>query len=414
MVKVLGDEQKFVLKLLSSFFNEEEKVNGGDFKNLSALSWRLIFDETRAHGVSLMLYDRISSIKKAIPDDVFLSIKNVVALGVKNNLKVSLGQSKILSLLKENGFDCLIIKGSSSASYYNKPELRLLGDVDILIKEKDVRPICRLLSDYGYEKGRSDHPNHVCFFKDDVTFELHFEIAGIPYGKTGEFIRNFLQENAFVDATVKNDGIADFNAPSDFIHGIILILHTCHHLLGEGVGLRHLLDFASYLKKTADQPFWQERLLPFLKEVGLLTFTNSIIKTVTKYFSIEKPSWFMGEKDGIEDQIILDVLSAGNFGAKDELRACSGMLISEHGKDGTGHGAVYNLSHSLHKAVLRIPAVKKCVILYPFVYFYKAIKFLFLSLIGRRPSLIKMVPEAKNRKQIYEKLKVFQTENKEK
>ena len=44
----------------------------------------------------------------------------------------------------------------------------------------------------------------------------------------------------------------------------------------------------------------------------------------------------------------------------------------------------------------------------------KSIKFLFLSLIGKRPSVIKMKNQAKERKIIYDKLKVFQTENGEK
>ena len=90
------------------------------------------------------------------------------------------------------------------------------------------------------------------------------------------------------------------------------------------------------------------------------------------------------------------------------------MLISEHGKGGTKHGAIYNLAHGLHKAVLRKKAVKKCILLYPFVYVYKAIRFVFLSIIGKRPSIVKMLPEAEKRKVIYDKLAIFETDLQEK
>ena len=87
------------------------------------------------------------------------------------------------------------------------------------------------------------------------------------------------------------------------------------------------------------------------------------------------------------------------------------MLISERGKGGLKHGAMYNLAHSLHMAILRqYPIVKKVWLLYPVFYCYKAVRFLILSMFGKRPSLIKMAPEAEKRKSVYEKLQVFEVE----
>ena len=106
---------------------------------------------------------------------------------------------------------------------------------------------------------------------------------------------------------------------------------------------------------------------------------------------------------------MLDVLTGGNFGVKDSNRASSAMLISETGKAGTKHGAIYNLSHALHRAVLRQKCVQKFPPLYPFMYVYRALRFLFLSMIGKKPSLIKMAPEAEKRKAVYDKLEVFVT-----
>ena len=414
MANALSFEQVLLLKILSSCVNKDAKINGGDFKNVSADSWCKIFLESKEHAVDLLVYDKICEIKEYVDEREFLELKKSISPSVKNNAKVSYGQSEIVKLLEKNGFSYIIIKGASSSSYYDKPSLRLLGDVDILINKEDTEKIAKVLIENGYNQTQNDHPSHVGFEKKGVTYELHFEVAGIPYGKVGEKLRAYLKENAFRETLEKNDGLSNFNAPSDFTFGIILILHTVHHMLGEGLGLRHFLDFATFVSKTKEQPFWTKELLPLLKDIGLLVFTLSMVKTACAYLGVDTPSWCDKVCDEIEDEIILDVLSSGNFGRKDLDRASSGMLISEHGKDGTKNSATYNLSHSLHVAVLRMPIVKKCIILYPFVYLYKSIKFLFLSLIGKRPSVIKMKNQAKERKIIYDKLKVFQTENGEK
>ena len=121
------------------------------------------------------------------------------------------------------------------------------------------------------------------------------------------------------------------------------------------------------------------------------------------------PSFCEQVDDNLCKEIILDVFSGGNFGTKDVARKKSGMMISEHGKSGTKHGAIYNLAHGLHVAVItQTPIVKKVWILYPFIYVYRALRFLFLTIIGKRPKLSKMKEHANKRKSVYDKLKVFE------
>ena len=36
--------------------------------------------------------------------------------------------------------------------------------------------------------------------------------------------------------------------PAPFHHGLILLLHTVHHMLGEGIGLRHLCDWGGIFR----------------------------------------------------------------------------------------------------------------------------------------------------------------------
>lgn len=107
-----------------------------------------------------------------------------------------------------------------------------------------------------------------------------------------------------------------------------------------------------------------------------------------------------------------DVLTGGNFGRKDKLRARSCMMISDNRNSGTKHGKLYNLFWTLHRATTAYyPVVKKCPLLYPVIYCYRALLYLLRSAKGKRESLIKLVPEANKRKSIYDKLHLFETED---
>lgn len=107
-----------------------------------------------------------------------------------------------------------------------------------------------------------------------------------------------------------------------------------------------------------------------------------------------------------------DILTGGNFGRKDNVRAKSGMMISEHGKSGTSRGKLSNLFWTLHHSTpTMFPVVKKCPLLYPILDSYRALLYLVRTAKGERSSLIKLIPMANQRKNLYDRLHIFETDN---
>ena len=137
-------------------------------------------------------------------------------------------------------------------------------------------------------------------------------------------------------------------------------------------------------------------------------------KTCAKYLYFDAPSWATAEEE-ICDAVMSDILQGGNFGRKDEIRSKSGMLISRHGKNGTKDGAGKNLLSILHDSVMKkYPVVKKFPPVYPFLFAWRGIRYATLTLLGKRESIAKMMPEAEKRKNVYKQLKVFEIEKEEK
>lgn len=407
-MRFLSDEQQALLLLTARSFGSATDA-GLDF---AALCSESLLEEASQQTVLLAAFEQLSPYKSKILEETYKRwLKRASRISQKNFI-VAHSQKSLVDLLDEKGIDYTIIKGTAAAAYYDDPNARALGDIDFLVRREDLLRTKEALLADGYEADNTEeeHDCHVVFYKAGVQYELHFETSGIPYGDTGEKIRAFLAD-APSKAPLTKEG---FRAPLPVHHGLILLLHMQHHMLGEGLGLRHLCDWAAFVKKTDGSAFWTEELLPFLQEIGLYRYAQVMTRTCAKYFRFSAPSWAEAEEE-LCDDVMADILQGGNFGNKDEIRSKSGMLISRHGKNGTKDGAGKNLLSVLHDSVMKkYPVIKKFPPVYPFLFLWRALRYGVLMLFGRRHSIAKMLPEAEKRKNIYRRLKVFETEKGEK
>lgn len=396
-------EQKVLIELLAGEISGKSELCE---EELETLDWTEVLKEAKAQTVALMVVKATSRYRKYIPN--YTDWENVAAALYAANVRVAFEEQQINNIMGNYPF--VILKGMAAASYYPNPMLRSFGDIDFLISSSQKQKIEELLSKNGYRNWERDHICHVVFKKGNAHLEMHFEIAGIPYGKAGETVREFMTGAVEHPVTAEFDGWS-FPAPQDIYHGLIILLHMQHHMLGEGLGLRHICDWACYLQKTEDKPFWSE-LLDVFEKIGILTYAKVISKISAMYFHINCPEWAESADEKLCQDVMEDVLTGGNFGRKDNTRAKSGMMISEHGKSGTSRSKFSNLFWTLHHSTpTMFPIVKKCPLLYPFLDSYRALLYLVKTAKGERASLTKLVPEANKRKNIYDRLHLFETEN---
>ena len=396
-------EQRVLIELLAGEISGEIRLCEADLKSVN---WAKVLKEAKAQAVPLMAAEAVVKYKDDIPN--YNDWENAAATAHAINVRTEYNEQKLNEIMKGHPF--VILKGMAAAAYYPKPYERSIGDIDFLIDPAEKQELEELLSKNGYKNRNMDHICHVVFNKGDAHLEMHFEIAGIPYGKAGEIIREFMTDAVKHSVTAEFDGWS-FTAPEDIYHGLIILLHMQHHMLGEGLGLRHICDWACYVQKTENMPFWAE-LLNLFERVGILTYAKVITKICSMYFHINCPEWAESADEELCVDVMGDVLTGGNFGRKDRARSKSGMMISEHGKSGTRRGKFSNLFWTLHHTTAtRFPIVKKCPVLYPVLDCYRAFLYLVKMANGERNSLVKLVPAANQRKSVYDRLYLFETEN---
>lgn len=250
---------------------------------------------------------------------------------IATNMQVSYEHTELHDLLTAHSIPYVILKGVASAAYYPNPILRTMGDVDFLIHPSDIPLVASVLESIGFEKaaGEDDDGIHIAFHRDASTWEMHRSINGIPAGKSGELIKCYLSD--IIETAVDYDeGNGVIRIPDDFHHGLVLLLHTASHLTSEGVGLRHLCDWAVFVNHFNASQF-TELFEDKLKVCGLWRFAQLLSLTSVQYLKLPYQSWMGEADDDLLEQLITDIMDGGNFGHKDEDRYRQIKYISNRG-----------------------------------------------------------------------------------
>lgn len=248
----LTKEQKVLLKLTARSLN-----SSSDFDltkdELKKIDWAEVKEQSMAQAVALIAYDQALQYRQHIPEQVLEEWNDYAMANYGANFRIMQEQNSVLSLIKDS-YKYVVLKGLSASQYYPNPTLRVHGDIDFFIERDKLKELENIFIQDGYAKLQEDHPNHVLLKKGFAQVEMHFEITGIPAGQTGEKVREFLKGVFDNPSLVKHD-MCEFKVPSHIHHALILLLHMQHHMLVEGIGIRHLYDWGAFIKATMDQSF---------------------------------------------------------------------------------------------------------------------------------------------------------------
>ena len=329
---------------------------------------------------------------------------------IRLNVEILRQHQYLHELMTKAGIPYVVLKGAASAYYYPQPQQRMMGDVDFLVAQEDVERAAEVLREGGFVSGDESHCHHIGFSRDRLHFELHFDPPGIPPGEVGEIIRGYLHDIISAARTVQN-GVAIFQNPEPFYHGLVMLLHMKNHLLVEGIGLRHLCDWAVFVDRYSDSEF-REMYEEKLKRVGLWTFAVAISQAAHLAISLPYRD-FMGQDTDLAYGLLMDILLGGNFGRKKKGRAAEAMFIASRSREGIKHGRIVQMILTVNQIVYtRWPICKKCRILLPFGWLYwGTVRACRVALGKRKPMhLAKAFRESQPRKELYKRLRLFEKE----
>ncbi len=325
----MSPEERFLLKCISSFIRQETVLIPEE-----RFDRNLFFLLAKAHSLEGIVYSCCKNwvlndeagrgFRKAFYRDVFCSINRTSLL------------EEIVRLFSEAEIPFVCMKGMAFRDYYPIPELRSMGDMDIIIHTKDRQSADEILcKKLGYRKYIDNHAVWT-YNLDESRYPFEVEVHDHMFY---ENLANHVDYRAYFDHVWEHShhaavfGIESENmfVPDEDFHFLYLMTHTAKHIINNGSGFRAFLDMV-FMTKQCDLDW--DWLKTELERLELLDFTKTCFALCERWFDVEMPFGNKSLDESFFQEITEKTFRDGVFGL--ENRQNAGAHTAKEIKRGEG------------------------------------------------------------------------------
>ena len=221
--------------------------------------------------------------------------------------------------MEEQKIPYMPVKGAVMKAMYPAPEMRNMGDADILIHPEHKAQIAAIMEKLGYEFcSESDHEWN--WFCGDLKMELHKRLVSSDektyYGYFGDGWKwAKLQEGCRYTMSQEDAFIFEFS-------------HFTRHYCKGGIGLRHMIDLWVHLDKAENMDMTYIRAA--MAQMRLGKFFENVLQTLQ--------AWFHGgESNSCTDYITEFVFGGGTVSHNCEIAESAAVS----GNEGNGKAKIF-------------------------------------------------------------------------
>ena len=303
----------------------------GSLPGLSpAPDWDAICAELKEQAISLLFSDYL--IHRDLDEQELERWRRTCFGSFRMNLDILSVQQWLNDVLTENSIPFMVVKGAAAAVLYPRPILRAQGDIDLVIApdrfheglETLVRAGCVRTGD------EEEDSRHINLLKDGVVIELHSRFARLSSAEAEAMLDRWIFE-AIPQETIDQEIFGmHFPAPPDMLNGLILLTHINQHL-EEGLGLRQIIDWMMYVRRSLDDTSWPA-FRGKAAQLGLEKLAVAVTRMCQLYLGLpEEITWCMGVDEKLCKDLLEYLFDCGNFGFKNPTDNTAAMVIS-HGR----------------------------------------------------------------------------------
>lgn len=338
--------------------------------------WDGALNTAKKHQIIPMLYYGVQYSGITPPTEIlqFSELATYKNIAVSQNQLYALEQ--IYKAFDENGIDYMPLKGSVLKFVYPKPEMRPMGDADILIRQEQYEKIRPIMTELGFsEILESDH-ELIWDKKGVLHVELHKRL--IPsYNK--DYYAYYGDGWRFAEH--KENCRYDMRDEDNYIY---LFTHYAKHYRDGGIGIRHMTDL--YVFADAHSALDYGYIKKELKKLQLFKFYENTNHTLGVWFGSETP-------DNMSDFITAKIFDSGSYGTYDAHLLSNAIKVSDSGINEATirkNIIINRLFPSYEFLAFRYKCLKKHPALLPLMWLVR-----FLQMPFRRGSIKRNVEETK-------------------
>lgn len=262
----------------------------GLFGSLSPDEWAALYGLSAKQGMQAVVYDALNGGLGGDKSSSGLDIPQQAAIrwmlgadSVERNYARQIGVGKsVAEILSVNGIPAPVLKGLAVGTFYPHPEHRECGDIDLYTGEAHAE-VDALMAAHGAEV-RDDYYVHSHIFFRGVTIENHRFFNPVRGNRERKALERHFRE-LMKGETSEIPGTALLVPPPDF-NALFLTMHAMKHFIYEGIRLRHVADWAMFLKAEQNNVDW-ERFFVWTDRMHFTKFAVALTFIAVRHIGFE-------------------------------------------------------------------------------------------------------------------------------
>ena len=254
------------------------------------------------------------------PETLYLTWMGMAAKIQQRNEIVNQQCVVLQKRLAADGFCSCILKGQGVAQLYDESlrGLRQSGDIDALLwkeglNEKENKyEVIRYARSIDKNAKASEH--HIAVeMCHDTEIEMHYAPAYFCNPFANKRFKKWCKEHR--ESVELGIG---FLVPNPEFNLVFLLAHTFRHYMGEGVGLRQVMDYFFVLKSRNNDNdslrYDNDNLKSTLSSLKMLKFASAVMWVMKEVFGMEELFMICEPNERLGRKLLAHVMQGGNFG----------------------------------------------------------------------------------------------------
>lgn len=242
--------------------------------------------------------------------------QRVIALNTLQNKRAQ----ELYEIFKEGNYRSCVLKGQGTATYYDRPEIRQSGDIDLWV-EDERDEVVEFVRSKGILVENVDIKDSTMYFFNDVMVEVHWRPNCMYNPWTDRRLQSFFKK-------MSGDQFEAFDEKMGFTHTTIefdlvySLVHIYRHIFSEGIGLRQLVDYFYILKRaTVEQ---RKEAFKTICSFGMKSFAGGIMYILQEKFDMDKEFALCNKNKRHGEFLLNEIMIGGNFGHYDTRYSIAG------------------------------------------------------------------------------------------
>ena len=298
---------------------------------IDVADWETMYDMSKKQAVIGVVFESVqrmgqnATIPRQLKMNWFYKVNQIKT----RNMLLNQRSAELVSMFRQDGFDCCVLKGQGNAMMYPNPYARSSGDIDLQVKGGRDLVVQYVKKRFPHTKTAYQHVDYPIFKK--VPVEVHY----LPVFLNNPFYNKRLKrwfdnhsEEMYSHEVDLPDGAGRIPVPSLRFNIVFQLAHLMHHLLDEGIGLRHMLDYYFLLLKVYEERISLAGMSDELDRLGLRKFAGAVMYIMHDVLGLDEAFLIVPVDEGRGRTLLNEILGGGNFGKHSGLTDHS--LFSKH------------------------------------------------------------------------------------